>query len=273
MKKLLLVLLFSIVCLAQTISSPPGVQGVNATYFGQSGGSTARYYWVQAIYPFGRSPLSSSVTVTTIATLSSSSFVQISWNPAAGATGYDVLYTATSTAPSGACNCAVAVNTSAPTARHQGQTLSNYTVSTPGTVTGSSSSIYYAEVTIAAASVLTLRATPVTLVAAPGAGYVLQLLGGYVIMDYGMTAYTESADNLAVKYTNGSGAAASETIETTGFIDSTADDMITVIPIKDVAAVANAALVLHNTGDGEFGNMGDSPLRVKILYTIHATGL
>lgn len=133
--------------------------------------------------------------------------------------------------------------------------------------------VQYAEVTIPAASVATLRATPYTLLAAPGAGKVIELLSGCLILDYGSVAYTESADNLAVKYTNGSGAAASETVEMTGFIDQTADKIIKVEAIKDTIMVANAALVLHNTGDSEFANSGDSPLRAKISYVVHSTGL
>lgn len=133
--------------------------------------------------------------------------------------------------------------------------------------------VHCAEVAIPAASVAALRATPYQLVPAPGAGKVVELIGGCLILDYGTVAFTESADNLAVKYTNGSGAAASETIEMTGFIDQTADKIIKVAAIKDVIMVANAALVLHNTGDGEFGNSGDSPIRAKIEYVIHNTGL
>lgn len=133
--------------------------------------------------------------------------------------------------------------------------------------------VQYAEVTIPAASVLTLRATPYTLVAAPGAGKVIQYLGATLILDYNSVAYTETADNLAIKYTNGSGVAVSDTIEMTGFIDATADKMIQSVPVKDALMTANAALVLHNTGDGEFANSGNSPLRVKVMYVTHDTGL
>lgn len=134
-------------------------------------------------------------------------------------------------------------------------------------------SVQYAEITIPAASVAALRATPYTLVAAPGSGKVIQFLGATLILDYGSVAYTESADNLAIKYTNGSGVAVSDTIEMTSFIDATTDKMIQSIPVKDALMTANAALVLHNTGDGEFGNSGDSLLRVKVMYVVHRTGL
>lgn len=135
------------------------------------------------------------------------------------------------------------------------------------------STIQYAEVSIAAAAVATLRATPVSLVAAPGAGKVIEFISAILILDYTAPGYTETDDNLAVKYTNGSGVAVSETIEMTGFIDLTADAMIQTQAIKDALLTANAALVLHNTGSGEFGNSGGSALRVKVAYRVHSTGL
>jgi hypothetical protein len=127
------------------------------------------------------------------------------------------------------------------------------------------------EGSISITEMLALRATPKELVPAPGAGKVLQFLGMVLIYDYA-AAYTESADNMAVKVENGSGAAVSDTIEATGFLDATADKMIQCVPIKDALLTANKALVLHNTGDGEYGGTG-SPLRFKIMYAVHATGL
>lgn len=138
------------------------------------------------------------------------------------------------------------------------------------------STIQYAEVSIAAAAIATLRATPVTLVAAPGAGKVLEFISAAFILDYTAPGFTESSDNLAVKYENGSGAAASETIECTGFIDQTADTMTVGVAKNDVIVAKtgceNKALVLHNTGDGEFGGSGGSALRVKVAYRVHTSG-
>lgn len=143
----------------------------------------------------------------------------------------------------------------------------------PVVTTAQAGVVGYAEVALTNAQVLALRATPITLVAAPGAGLVLQLLSAVLIFDY-TGAYTETADNLAIKYTNGSGAAASQTIETTGFLDATSDQIRNAQPAIDVAMVSNAALVLHNTGDGEFGGgNAANVLRVKVAYRVHTTGL
>lgn len=132
--------------------------------------------------------------------------------------------------------------------------------------------INVAEVALTTAEMLELRATPKTLVAAPGAGYVLEFVSAVFIYDYA-AAFTESADNIAIRYTNGSGTVVSLTLETTGLLDATADKVSTISPLAtDVLMTANAALVLHNTGDGEFGGTG-SPCRVKIAYRVHTTDL
>jgi hypothetical protein len=132
--------------------------------------------------------------------------------------------------------------------------------------------VQVAAVSITIAQMKTARATPVTLVAAPGAGYVLEFLGATFIYDYA-AAYTESADNLEIRFTNGSGAIASTTLETTGLLDATSDQIRTWKPIAtDITSVADAALVLFNNGDGEFGGTG-SPVRMKVAYRVHTTGL
>jgi hypothetical protein len=137
-----------------------------------------------------------------------------------------------------------------------------------------------AEVSVSAAELAAIRATPKTLVAAPGAGFMLVFRMATLILDYTAPGFTESADNLAVKYTDGSGVAVSETIEMTGFIDQTADTITFAVPDAGAATalsaatnIANKALVLHNTGDGEFGGSGGSTLRVKVWYNVVPTGL
>lgn len=143
----------------------------------------------------------------------------------------------------------------------------------------SKDTIQYAEVSMTSAEVKALRATPKTLVAAPGAGLVLEYLSMVLLLDYGGTnGFTESTNNLAVKYENGSGAAASGTIEMTGFIDQTADTATTSIfkvdTIAAKTACENKALVLHNTSGAEIGGnaANDNVLRAKVAYRVHASG-
>lgn len=143
---------------------------------------------------------------------------------------------------------------------------------------GGYGAIRYAQVTITNAEIKALRATPKTLVAAPGAGKVLEFLGGVLFHDYGTNALTESTDNMAVRYTDGSGAIVSQAIEAGGFVDATADTMTCIQPKIDAIAAKtgceNQALVLHNTGDGEFGGnaAADTVWRAKIAYRVHQTG-
>lgn len=135
---------------------------------------------------------------------------------------------------------------------------------------GTTADVQHAKVAITSAQIKAIRATPISLVAAPGSGKVLQFLGAVLHLDYGTNAFTEAADNLGIKYTNGSGAQVSEDIETTGFIDGTADTIINAIPKKDVILVSNAALVLHGIGDAEIaGNAaGDNVVNVHVMYKV-----
>lgn len=130
--------------------------------------------------------------------------------------------------------------------------------------------VQIAEISITPAEMLALRATPKTLVAAPGAGYVNELISAVALYDYA-AAFTETADDLVIRYTDGSGAIASTTLDATGFLTATSDQIRTHKRIAtDITPVANAALVLHNSGDGEYGGTG-SPVRYKVAYRVIKT--
>ena len=137
------------------------------------------------------------------------------------------------------------------------------------------STLRYTTVNLTNANVKNLRATPITLVAAPGAGKYVEFISAQLQLDAGANVLSETADNLAVKYTNGSGAAISETIETTGWIDQAADTFTNAIAKKDAIVAASAsvnqAVVLHNTGDGEFGGnaANDALVKVHVVYRVH----
>lgn len=137
------------------------------------------------------------------------------------------------------------------------------------------------EVTISltSAQVKALRATPITMVPAAGAGLVVQFLGAELLLDYGGTnVFTEAADNLAFRYVNGTGVIVSQTVETTGFIDQAGDVITNAMPKIDAIATKaqseNVALVLHNTGAAEIaGNAANNNVvRVKVRYAMVATG-
>ena len=129
------------------------------------------------------------------------------------------------------------------------------------------------------ANIKALRGTPFQLVAAPGAGKVIDFISAVMILDYGTDALTESTDNMAIEYDSGSGSAVTGTIESTGFIDATADQIKTVIAAEianDASAdMVNKNLALANNGDGEFaGNAtADTTMTIFVSYRILATGL
>lgn len=124
------------------------------------------------------------------------------------------------------------------------------------------------------AQIKALRATPVTLV--NGLPSAVLLLDSVVLrLNYaGTNAFTETADNMAVKIDSGSGLAVSSAIEATGFIDQTATTLTRATPANDAivasASAVGKSLVLHNTGDGEYaGNAGaDNTLTVWVTYRV-----
>jgi hypothetical protein len=135
--------------------------------------------------------------------------------------------------------------------------------------------LQFNDVTILAPAIKTLRATPVVLVPAQGAGSVVKLVGAQLKLVAGTNVLSETADNLAIRYLNTTGVLASQAIETTGFIDQAVNTYTTAEPKIDVigafTTVQNHALLLHNTGDGEFaGNAAnDAQLVVRTYYLVH----
>ena len=123
------------------------------------------------------------------------------------------------------------------------------------------------DVTVTTGQLLALNATPKTLVAAPGALKAIIVEDIQLMLDYATTAYggIAAGEDLEVRYTDGSGALVA-TIETTGFLDATADEYRQVFPVTTAAteSVANAALVLR-MATGEIIT-GDSPLKVRVRY-------
>jgi len=129
--------------------------------------------------------------------------------------------------------------------------------------------LYTAEVTVSTAELLALNATPKPLVAAPGTGKAIVVEDVELFLDYAGTAYDgiASGEDLEVRYTDGSGQLVS-TIETTGFLDATADAVRFSKPATTAAItpVANAAIVLR-LASGEIAT-GTSPLKVRVTYKI-----
>jgi len=122
------------------------------------------------------------------------------------------------------------------------------------------------DVEVSSAELLALNATPKEIIPAPGAGLINVLVDAQLFLDYATTDYDGIAagEDLAFKYTDDSGAVLS-TVETTGFLDASADaHRIVHAQEAAYAPVANAAIVLHLLTD-EIAT-GDSPLKVRARY-------
>jgi hypothetical protein len=125
-----------------------------------------------------------------------------------------------------------------------------------------------AKVVVTSAQILALNATPVTLIAAPGAGKIL-VFDDAVFSKPSGTAYAAvgADDDLEIRYTDASGAQVNTLLECTGFVDQTTVQVRITRPIvTEYTPVDNAALVLHmKTGEITTGN---SPLYVTISYHV-----
>lgn len=134
--------------------------------------------------------------------------------------------------------------------------------------------LQWADVTLTSSEIKNLTTAQKTLVAAPAAGKVLKFMGAVMKLNYGgNNVFTESGDNLAVKFTDDSGAQVSQTIETTGFIDQMADTYTTAEPkIDAIVAAASAeaqALVLDNLGSNIAGNAADdNTITMRVFYQV-----
>lgn len=156
----------------------------------------------------------------------------------------------------------------------EAQAKSGSTVVTAGNL-AAEGFLQWADVTITSAQVKALETTQIELVAAQGAGAAILFMGAHLKLNYGSNVFTEAGDNLSIKYTDDSGVAVSETIETTGFINQSADTMTNAVPVKDAivaaASAENQALVLDNLGSAIAGNAaGDNTVTVRTYYVVHS---
>ena len=133
-------------------------------------------------------------------------------------------------------------------------------------------------VTVTAAQLRTLAASPVTLVAA-AAGKFYVFKGAVIQYRGGSNVYNSvgAGEDLAIRYTDGSGAIVSATLDTTTDINfgSVTDDESYMPALATVVApVTNSPLVLDNVGAGELASAdaaanGDGIITVTILYDVY----
>lgn len=135
MKKILMILALTAgLAVAQTqvvlqAVPPPPVQGLGTGVVGTAGTTTA-CYWVVVNYIGGGVLAAAPACLSNVPnTLSSSNYVQISWQAAAGTNvTYDVLKTTTSTPPAAGASVSLATGLTTTTSNDQGGSLSAYTI-------------------------------------------------------------------------------------------------------------------------------------------------
>ncbi len=131
--------------------------------------------------------------------------------------------------------------------------------------------IDYAEIALTNLEVRAINSAPQTLVAAPGAGYVTEFISAVLILDWVAAAYANNGI-LGVYQTNAAGTVLSDTVALADLLAKVADTIVVLQALSaDVTLLANKALVLSAAGGDSI--TGDSPVRIKIAYRIHATGL
>ncbi|CAM6004576.1 unnamed protein product, partial [Sphagnum balticum] len=93
---------------------------------------------------------------------------------------------------------------------------------------------------LTSAQILALNSTPITIVPAPGAGYIIDVISAAAMLTFNTTAYT-GTNALQIQYTNGSGAVTASF--PSSFIDSAVTTYFTTVKLA-ASAAANAPLVV-----------------------------
>ena len=132
--------------------------------------------------------------------------------------------------------------------------------------------IQYATVEITSAELLASFTTPVPLVPSPGGGKVLEFLSAALILTYNSAAYAANG-NLTIQ--NETGTALSNTVTLANLLAATADKAVQLVALD---TASTGIVLLENEGIElacATGNptTGDSPLRIRIAYRTHDTGL
>lgn len=127
--------------------------------------------------------------------------------------------------------------------------------------------IYVAEASLTSAQIKALNTTPVEMVAAPGAGKVLELVGATFIFDYDTTQYTSGGAVVLEEETSGT-----DLSSTVGaaVVQAAADSINTMTPVA-AAVTANKGIMI-TCATGDFAT-GDGVARIKVAYRVHTTGL
>ena len=145
-----------------------------------------------------------------------------------------------------------------------------------GLGTQGAATLVNARTTLTNAQVLLLGTTGVTVAAAPGAGYFIDVIDGVGVFDY-TGAYTAGAGvDLKLFYSSRTaGNAASNTIETTGWLDATEDKIIAFsgTPDDTIPSVNTAVVIQGISATNLGGGNASNRVHIDVTYMIRRTGL
>lgn len=133
-------------------------------------------------------------------------------------------------------------------------------------------------VTLTRAQVIALRATPVSIIAAQGAGLVLEFISGMVFAVYGGSNVFTNPQNMALRYKDTGGTICSGTITAAGLIDQAASEAESIPNVAGAimtkAGCDNQAIVIHNTGASEItGNAAaNNTIVVQAAFRVWTPG-
>lgn len=139
--------------------------------------------------------------------------------------------------------------------------------------TSANPTIYSATLNLTNAQIKSLFTTPITIVAAKGAGTVITVISVMVKFIYGGTNAFTGGGNLNIRYTNTTGQSINASIMTSALILGTASvysqSLNTAISGAAIANMENRLVCIHNATAAFAGNAANNNfINVKILYYI-----
>lgn len=117
-----------------------------------------------------------------------------------------------------------------------------------------------------------LNTTAYELVPSMGPDTYIEYLGGVIGLNFKSAAYASVANNLTVRYTDGSGTIVSTSLSGTGLLDASADVVKTLRPIStDYTMTVAKGLFLSIASANP--TTGNSPVYFNVYYRVHSLGL
>lgn len=130
--------------------------------------------------------------------------------------------------------------------------------------------VYTASGTLTNSQVRTLNATPVSVIAAPGAGKYIRVLNCYWRLNYTAPAFDAAAagDTLVLRSENSSGPILTDAVAGDVIGAASGNYEVIVSPSVEQVVSANKAIVAHITTGEWYGAAGGSSLSYKVYYQI-----